>query len=350
MRIWSCALPTPSPPTPRVERAVEAIWARIAADRRHAGPILSRALREMRTLGSKERPAVGDAVLGLIRHERALARLDPDPVRAWLHLAAEGVPDLPDPGDDAAAYAIAVSLPDDVAAEWWERLGPDVAVAHARTLSGRAPIALRVLREPVEVPFPHRRVGERAIVLEGRANLDLWPAYREGRVEVQDLGSQRIADAAFPGEGARVLDLCAGAGGKSLALAALGAKVDAWDVRPHALEELRRRAARAGLDVRVGEPRGRYDLVLVDAPCSGTGVLRRHPENRWKLRFPTEDQRGLLERARDLGGRVVYATCALTRRENEDLVRSVAEPLWEETLWPEEGGTEGYYLAEIAGR
>lgn len=345
MRVWSSALPTPVAPPPRVMRAAETIWARMVADRAMAGPTLARALRDMRTLGSKERPAVGDLLLGLIRHERALARLDADPLRAWLRLAAEGPPDLDDPVD---AYAIAVSLPDDLAAEWWERLGPELAVAHGRVMAGRAPVCLRVLKDPVELPVPHRREGA-SIVLEGRTNLDLVPAYQQGRVEVQDLGSQRIAEAAFPGPGARVLDLCAGAGGKTLALAALGAHVDAWDIRPGALGELRRRAARANLRVRIGEPKGRYDVVLVDAPCSGTGVLRRHPENRWKLRFPTDEQRGLLEYARTLGDRVVYATCALTLRENEEMVRSVAEPLREETLWPEEGGRDGFYVAELAG-
>jgi 16S rRNA (cytosine967-C5)-methyltransferase len=185
-------------------------------------------------------------------------------------------------------------------------------------------------------------------VLEGRTNVQLLDAWKSGHVEVQDLGSQAIVDFAFPGEGARVLDLCAGAGGKSLALAALGAQVQAWDVRSHALDELQKRAARARLPIRTGPPKGRYDLVLVDAPCSGTGVLRRHPENRWKLRFPTEVQARLLHDARRLAPRVVYATCSLTRAENEALVRSVAEPIREATCWPDED-REGFYMAEIAG-
>jgi 16S rRNA (cytosine967-C5)-methyltransferase len=153
-----------------------------------------------------------------------------------------------------------------------------------------------------------------------------------------------IAEMITPG--ARVLDLCAGAGGKSLALAALGARVQAWDVRTAALHELDRRARRAGLEVAIGPPRGRYDVVLVDAPCSGTGVLRRHPENRWKLRFPTDTQAELLARAMTMAPRVVYATCSLARRENEDLVRRVAgNPRREATLWPAVG--EGFYWAEL---
>lgn len=349
MRVWSCALPAPPSPSDRIRRVVEDLWARVAADRRHAGPILSAGLRAARTLGSKERPVAGDMLTGMIRHARALARIDADPVQAWLRLCAEGAPDLEDPEDAAAAYAIAVSMPDDIAAEWWTRLGPEAAVSHARTIAGRAPVALRLLRPGATLSVPWRRVGAHGAVLEARCNLDLEPAYRNGEVEVQDLGSQAIVDAAFPGRGARVLDLCAGAGGKSLSLAALGADVQAWDIRPRALDALAERARRARLPVRIAPPKGRYDLVLVDAPCSGTGVLRRHPENRWKLELPTDAQRSLLQRAMGLAPAVVYATCALTRRENEDLVRSVAEPEAERTIWPEPGGADGFYWARLAG-
>lgn len=345
--IWSSALPRPPRPSPKLLRALAPILAAMLAKRTHAGPIVAQGLRETRAFGSKERPVAGDLLLGLIRHERALARIDPDPLTAWLRLCDAGAPDLPDPED---AYAITLSVPDAIADEWWERLGPDAALALARRIAGRAPVALRILRGPVDLPLPHRRVGAHGIVLEGRANVNLLDAWRAGQIEVQDLGSQAIVDFANPTAGMRVLDLCAGAGGKSLALAALGADVQAWDVRSAALVELRRRAARANLTVRVGPPSGRYDLVLVDAPCSGTGVLRRHPENRWKLRFPTDVQAGLVRDARRLGGRVVYATCSLMRVENEGLVRSVlgAAPLREETVWPDDD-REGFYMAEMAG-
>jgi 16S rRNA (cytosine967-C5)-methyltransferase len=278
----------------------------------------------------------------MIRHERALARIAlahsaladdaPDALDAWLALARNGVPDLPDGGD---AYAVATSLPDDLAAEWWHRLGADRAVAHARLLAGRAPMALRVLREPVALPG--RRVG-RALFPAGNLDIHTLPDWREGRVEVQDAGSQWVVDALGIEPGMRVLDLCAGAGGKSLAMAALGARVTAWDTRSSALVQLDRRARRCGLDIRIAEPSGRFDLVLVDAPCSGTGVLRRHPENRWKLAFPTEIQRSLVERAARLAPRVAYATCSLATRENEAVVPGGL------TRWPDEEG-EGFYLA-----
>ncbi len=365
MPVWSCALPSPALPTERVRRVIDGIWATMLANPRHAGPRMAEGLRAARTLGSKERPVAGDVLSGLMRHHRALlriaeapeladarARLDwcADPVlRAWYLLCEVGVPGLPDPADPVDAYAIAVSMPVDIAREWWERLGPERAVAHARTIAGRAPMTLRVLREGFTLSVPFRRVGERALVLEGRLNLDIEPAFVEGHVEVQDLGSQGIVDAAWAGlgPGARVLDMCAGAGGKSLSLAALGATVQAWDVRQDALRALAERARRAGLPIRIAPPEGSYDLVLVDAPCSGTGVLRRHPENRWRMEFPMEIQRDLLGRAARMAPAVVYATCSLLQRENDALVRSVAEPVAERTIWPEDGGAEGFYWARV---
>ncbi len=338
--IWNCALPVPEHPSPRVLRVVERTWTAMRARPEMAGPTLSRAMREERSLGSKERPVAGDMLLGMVRHERALRRIDADPVAAWLRLC-DGVPEDPDPGDEIEAYATAVSLPEALAGEWYTLLGRPRAIELARTLAGRAPVWLRVLREPVVLDLPHYREGA-AIRLEGRINIDTLPAFREGRVEVQDLGSQRVVEAAFPGEGGTVLDLCAGAGGKSLALAAMGARVTAWDVRPAALDELRRRAGRCGLDIRVAPPSGNFDVILVDAPCSGTGVLRRHPENRWKLHFPVDIQRRLVERARPHAGRLVYATCSLASGENEAITGVPGT-----TIWPEPDGPDGFYFATL---
>lgn len=377
MLIWSAALPSPASAAPTAaptaapaaagvgedpalppralaqplsawqEGQARALWAAMTADRAWAGPTLSRGLRETRALGSKDRRLVGDVLLAFVRHEAALARLDPEPFAAWRRLCAEGIPALPDPEDPDEALSTALSLPRWLAAEWRAELGLDGALRLARTLAGRAPVALRWLRGPVELPVPHRVTGPATVVLDAPVNLDTVPAFREGRCFVQDLGSQELVAWADLGPGARVLDLCAGAGGKSLALAALGAEVWASDMRPDALEELRRRAARARLPIRTGPPEGRYDLVLVDAPCSGTGVLRRHPETRWRLRFPHDAQRRLLEQALGRADRVVYATCALTRGEDEELVRSVAPPVEEARLWPEPGGRDGFYVARL---
>ncbi len=355
MPIWSCALPSPPAPSAHILKLCRTIFAEMQASPRMAGPILSRSLRAARSLGARDRPVAGDLLLGLIRHEHALRRIDPDPVEAWLQLTRSGAPDLPDPEDPVEACAIALSLPGWLAAEWCARLGVEQTARMAKILAGRAPVFLRKLREaPLELPVPFTEIGPRSLRLDGRCNLLADPAWRSGQIEIQDIGSQQIADAALGAATRiaghprpRILDLCAGAGGKSLALAALGANVQAWDVRPSALEELKERADRCGLKIRVGPPKGRYDLVLIDAPCSGTGVLRRHPENRWKLRVPADTQRALLQQAAPLAPRILYATCALTAQENSEAVRTLAEPLWERTLWPEEGGQDGFYMAEI---
>jgi 16S rRNA (cytosine967-C5)-methyltransferase len=162
-------------------------------------------------------------------------------------------------------------------------------------------------------------------------------AFREGLFEMQDEGSQLIAELVAPPPRSAVLDFCAGAGGKTLALAALlsgKGRVIAHDVSAPKLEELMRRARRAGCSN--VETRRELDRVapvarvLVDAPCSGLGVLRRNPELRLRLdpealaKFPAE-QLAILERAASWvaeGGRLIYATCTFAAEENERVVQA----------------------------
>jgi 16S rRNA (cytosine967-C5)-methyltransferase len=181
------------------------------------------------------------------------------------------------------------------------------------------------------------------LVFDTRVNAFGLGAFQEGAFEVMDEGSQLVCEAVAPPPGGRVADACAGAGGKTLALASLmrgKGRLLALDVSGKKLEELRRRARRAGLsnvtarEVKDGsalpeEARvGAWDRVLVDAPCSGLGTLRRNPEARWRLQpsavdaFPAR-QLGLLVTYAPLvapGGRLVYATCTVARAENEKVV------------------------------
>jgi 16S rRNA (cytosine967-C5)-methyltransferase len=169
-------------------------------------------------------------------------------------------------------------------------------------------------------------------------------------MEAQDEGSQLLADLAIVADAKLVVDLCAGAGGKTLAIAArLGnrGRIVATDVDAGKLDELRRRARRAKvssaqalhLDSGRWPPaldalRGKADVVFVDAPCSGIGALRRNPEARWRLREAdlatfAARQAEILGNARALlapGGRLVYATCTLLAVENEDVVAAVTGP------------------------
>jgi 16S rRNA (cytosine967-C5)-methyltransferase len=183
-----------------------------------------------------------------------------------------------------------------------------------------------------------------ALRLPGERDVTRTQAFEQGLCEVQDIGSQLILTAVRPEAGTRWFDACAGAGGKSLQLANLlgpHGRVDAHDVRPAALQELRVRAGRAGFIegnparrgavVRVlPAPDGLYDGVLVDAPCSGSGTWRRSPHLKWcttpeSVRRSAALQSSLLSRhAAQVrpGGRLVYATCSLCRSENEAVVEA----------------------------
>jgi 16S rRNA (cytosine967-C5)-methyltransferase len=169
-------------------------------------------------------------------------------------------------------------------------------------------------------------------------------------MEAQDEGSQLLADLAIAERARLVVDVCAGAGGKTLAIAArLGnrGRIVATDIDTHKLDELRRRARRAGvscaqaiaLDAGGWPPaldalRGKADVVFVDAPCSGIGALRRNPEARWRLR--EADLAGFAARQKEIladacallapGGRLVYATCTLLAVENANVVDAVVRP------------------------
>ena len=213
-----------------------------------------------------------------------------------------------------------------------------------------------------------------ALRLRGAKDVFGTMAFREGLFEVQDVGSQQIAPLLEVQPGMRVVDACAGAGGKALHLAALmrnKGSIVALDPVEWRLTELRRRAARAGVDnveARVlSDPKklerlaGKADRVLLDVPCSGLGVLRRNPDVKWKLTKPEmehlcELQARLLHsysRMVKPGGKLVYATCSVLPSEGERQVRSflAAKAGWElETelkLSPGENGVDGFYAARL---
>jgi len=195
------------------------------------------------------------------------------------------------------------------------------------------------------VPAVPTRYSPEGIRLADKPALTQWPAYREGRIEVQDEGSQLIARLVQPRRGEMVIDFCAGAGGKTLALGALmrsSGRLYAFDINQRRLEGLGPRLKRSGLsnvhpvairsetDARVKRLHGKCDRVLVDAPCSGSGTLRRNPDLKWRfdeteLARVNDVQHAVLAAAARLlkpGGRLVYATCSLLTRENQEVVES----------------------------
>lgn len=214
-----------------------------------------------------------------------------------------------------------------------------------------------------------------AIQMRQRYNVFSMAAFKEGLFEVQDASSQRVAPFLQVEPGMKVVDACAGAGGKTLHLAALmqnKGKIIALDVHDWKLTELRRRAARAGVDVaetRVIEGTktlkrlaGYADRLLLDVPCSGLGVLRRNPDAKWKLSEAEIDrliieQQDILSRYCALvkpGGKLVYATCSILPSENENQVQTFLSTHGEDwtleeelKINPAETGHDGFYAARL---
>jgi 16S rRNA (cytosine967-C5)-methyltransferase len=318
-------------------------------------------LRRDRRCGSRDRRLYRELVYTAIRYlpwiepllagpagaaEQAIAWLAADTPATQGFRAALASDWPPCPAGVAAKAAWLKADPDAVLPSWLRVECPEAFEAAERdALLERAPLWLRLqgsdpaaaLAEFRERGWTWRQSGllAGAIALPPDADVTATDAYREGRVEIQDLGSQLLLEAVGVEAGGRWFDACAGAGGKSLQLAALlgaAGSVEAHDIRPAALEELTRRAARAGLSDRISTPATAgqgYDGVLVDAPCSGSGTWRRSPHLKWvttadDVAACARRQQALLRQAAPLvrpGGRLVYATCSLARSENEEVVR-----------------------------
>jgi 16S rRNA (cytosine967-C5)-methyltransferase len=273
---------------------------------------------------------------------------------------------------------------------WFRLHGPTLfSSPQLEAMLSRAPLWLRLQTsdpQPIFEEFSeHEWKWRRTAVLPGAiellADTDVAKtrSYQNGLIEIQDLGSQLILEAIGIDPGSRWLDACAGAGGKTLQLAALSGPrghVAARDIRADALRELRARAARAGLTniaVLSNHDGQTFDGVLVDAPCSGSGTWRRAPHLKWSttpehVEKAAQAQLALLN---DLapsvrpGGRLVYATCSLSRRENEDVItafltahREFAPALFTRTFSAQPNGpcltflpalhdTDGFFVASL---
>jgi 16S rRNA (cytosine967-C5)-methyltransferase len=318
---------------------------------------IDRLLREHRRLAPKQRTAVVEAIfgVGLWRRRLGVHTGSSDP-RALLFALLRDLSQLPE--ERAAGLAgLEPPLPPRLPAppriadrwsypDWIEAVLLREAGAEAEALASAmcapGPICLRAnlarvdrdaLAHLLEAEGVSTRPGRLAagalVVTSGRPNLLGLQAYREGLFEVQDEASQLVAGLVRAQPGETVLDYCAGAGGKTLALAAaMGGqgRLVAWDTDAGRLRRLRERARRAGAQVEIGRDVG-ADAVLVDAPCSELGTLRRGPDVRFRLpeenaaRFPVLQREVLEEALRRVrpGGRLVYATCTLRREENEEV-------------------------------
>ena len=243
----------------------------------------------------------------------------------------------------------------------------DRAPVHVRVNIARITLvdAQKRLSDAGFLTEPHP-LAETALTIVGDARgLDRSQPYLDGEIELQDISSQAAVQTMGVWNGARVLDYCAGGGGKALALAALGADVTAHDAAPVRMRDLVDRARRAGAAIATAslddlERRQPFDCVLVDAPCSGSGSWRRTPDAKWRLTPARleelqEMQASILDHAAEmtaLGGTLAYATCSLLAEENSQQVQRFlrANPgfslLSELVLTPLEG-CDGFYMARM---
>jgi 16S rRNA C967 or C1407 C5-methylase (RsmB/RsmF family) len=352
----------------RVRGVAEQIDTAARHDVRHASGVLRRGLRDARMLHSRERRLVSDALYDgfrwgpVLEHATGVAGFDGRWL-GWLLLRGLEIEQAPEV--DAERWrgflGRTLEIPDDALAGGhgvWPVIQAALgkkAEAFVQASDSRAPVHIRanvsrVARDALAERLQGDGLAVRpcefaahGLVVEERTNLRGHKAFTSGDFEIQDEGSQLLAELVHA-QGL-VVDFCAGAGGKSLAMAGEGVLVEAFDVRGAPLRELEKRASRAQLSIRVtqlqpdgGIPEavftrlvGRAERVLVDAPCTGSGTWRRHPELRWRLSQLDEIaalQAEILDRAAPLvrrGGQLIYGTCSVLPRENEDQVRSFLE-------------------------
>jgi len=395
-----------------------------------ADAVIARFFRDHRALGPRERATLTQSVYAVLRSKllfehlarsgsgaraRRLAILGFDAPRAfvdgalsaqeqaWLDVCRKVDPaELLEPHRHNLPEWLAQRLAQEQAEQFWPLvaglnepapLDLRVNVFKARRTDVQAALAAQGVRAH---PTPHSPWGLR---VEGKPVLTRLEGYLRGDFEIQDEGSQLLALLADARRGEMVVDFCAGAGGKTLALGAAmrsTGRLYAFDTSAHRLDALKPRLARSGLsnvhpvvisperDDRIKRLAGKIDRVLVDAPCSGLGTLRRHPDLKWRQDAALVAQLAarqaviLRDAARLLkpGGRLVYATCSVLRQENEDIAEafSASHPEFEMLrvsdiltavkigqavslceegpnhtswlrLWPHLHGTDGFFAA-----
>jgi len=396
-------------PGARLQSAIDVLTG-IVETRQPADRAFDTWARSSRFAGSKDRAAVSELVFSVLRHRAELAAAvgtDAPRLLAFAAIAllqgegadaaaarADGTAHAPValtaeeqaalraavlPGSEAPSW-VRLNYPEWLHPEFEAALGPALE-AEMAALMERAPTDLRVnvlkatrdramsLLAAESVATEMTPLSPWGLRLIGRANILGLASFRDGVIELQDEGSQLACLAAGVTPGEQVVDLCAGGGGKSLALAAMmrnRGQVHACDTDARRLGKLMPRAQRAGIrniqtralgpfaadlpDADLADLEARMDCVLVDAPCSGTGAWRRNPDARWRIDPETlggyrAAQAEVLARAARLvrpGGRLVYVTCSLLPSENEKQIeaflvghREFAEVPWR-SLWPAE--------------
>lgn len=397
-----------APLRPLLVRAVAHALRAIFQENRYADKVIEQTLKQSPKAGSHDRAFIAETTYEVVRYYRLYCHFlgkTPTTEAEWwqlvgIHFLLKGVV-LPDWQEfkffkekkgwnsmgerNALPRALRESIPD-----WLDALGsaelPDrwddtlhhlnqpapVVLRTNRLRSDRAALQRALFAEGVETQpvGPHD-----ALVLSRRQNVFRTQAFRQGWFEVQDYSSQLVAPLLAPEPGMRVVDACAGGGGKTLHIAALlqnRGSIIALDTFAWKLDELRARARRAGasnIETRAIESRktikrlyGSADRLLLDVPCSGLGILRRNPDAKWKLALEQIEQlratqQDILQAYSPItkpgGGRMVYATCSILPSENERQVETFLQSpagrdfrlLDQRSILPQDEGFDGFFMA-----
>jgi 16S rRNA (cytosine967-C5)-methyltransferase len=357
--------------------------------------------RRSRFAGAKDRAAIRDHVFDALRCRRSFAALGGAETGRGLMIGElraantdlneilSGVGHAPAALSDAERAAFrtpsdggeALDMPDWIFALLVSQMGDGGAIETCSALRSRAPVWLRValrrasretaiamLAADEIVARSHPHVKTALEVTENARKVQSSTAYLDGVVELQDASSQAaILALPSPVPGATALDYCAGGGGKSLALADLGYALDAHDIAPERMKDIPERATRAGARINLKKSvhhiEKKYDLVFVDAPCSGSGTWRRTPEAKWalspdRLRQLCQIQQEILTETAQLvrpGGHLAYATCSVLDAENDaQITKFLAENQCFESIERLElrlgSQGDGFYLNLLASK
>lgn len=384
--------------------AVVDVLERVMLEHEHAGAAISSKIGENKKWGSRDRSFIVETTQDILRHYRKLAWLidkeytDPSLnmwhiVAAWWLMKGNELPpyeqfeklDVEAIQTRAEALtdpAIKLSMPDELMQLAKDALGDKAeveleAMLHEADLYIRANSfktnrdALQKQLKKLDIETERVELAPNALRLVKRRHLMNLPQFKSGLFEVQDAGSQLIAPFLDVQAGMRVIDACAGGGGKTMHLADLmknTGQIVAMDVAEIKLKNIRTRADRTGFsnikaslvsEARVEELYQWADRLLLDVPCSGLGVLKRNPDTKWRLSADeieeiVNTQQQILEQYHTMlkpGGKMVYATCSILPQENEQQVEQFVAKYPEYSLvqqqyaWPSEMGCDGFYMA-----
>ena len=390
---------------PNLVRAVVGALDQIFRERKYADKVIQKTLKLDKRWGARDRKFIAETTYEIVRWYRWIYELRGAPpsskedwwemIGIWLLWQNITLPDWKEfnslspstittrASDLQSNRAIRASIP-----EWLDEMAStELQEQWSPTLSAlnrTAPLVIRTntlkttrskLQKSLQLQdISSKKYSEDALIISKRTNLFSLDAFKKGLFEIQDGGSQQIAPFLEVQPGMQVIDACAGAGGKTLHLAALmknKGRILALDIYKWKLKELRRRATRAGCDLIetrlisnqkvIKRLKGKADRLLLDVPCSGLGVLKRNPDAKWKLNpvyleRVKATQQQILETYPVMlkkGGLFVYATCSILPSENQEQVEKFLKLkegqftlIKEQQLLPQEG-FDGFYMALI---